>query len=1139
MVAALLALAWTGDARAAAPVSDPMTPPAFSVGNGSWAYQGAHPADGDTFTATPGGWSGMGNTYAYQWQRCSAAGSGCTDVAGATSAVLVADTLFGAFLRVAVTATNPDGSTTAYSAPTAKKLADEIAHLPGGAAAVAIAGVPEEGSTLTLDPEAAYVGSLPLSSLIKWQRCNGPTGACSEVGTGRAYVLQPADVGKHMRATFDIVNGAGHARFQLTDRVGPVALNTSPPAVVDPPLVSGDAVDGGVLQTSTGEWNGARPMSFAYQWLRCDGGGCTEIAGETSSQHQAVPADVERTLRVRVTATNANGSAASESEPTGLVAPAPPSPGQPPAVAGTARDGQILSGTRGTFTGSGSMTETVAWERCDAAGEACVSIPGADADAYTQIPADIGRRLRFKVTATNAAGSASARSAATAVVQAIAPSAAELPAVSGVARDEQVLTGSVGSWTGSPEIAYARQWMRCGEASCSPIAGATGTTYTLVSADVGSTVRLRVTASNFGNAVPAQSDPTAVVAPSAPHAVASPVVSGQARDGEVLSATTGTWKGTGPLTFSVRWERCDGGCSEIATGSTYRLVAGDVGRRIRAVVVATGPGGTADAASAETDLVAAVAPAVVQAPEVTGTSRDGETLTAVTGTWSGTAPVAVTRRWERCDPDCAPVGTEATYALGPDDVGARLRVVELAANAAGEAESASALTAVVAARAPEVVTAPAVLGTARDEETLEATLGAWSGTPQIVRARQWLRCTVAADLATCEAVPGATSPSLRASDDDVGGYLRVRVTAENAAGATVAHSAAVGPVAAAAPTAVPGSSPVVTIVDDADQSAPDVGDRVRVDPGRWAGTDRAGHATTFAYRWERCDATGCVEIPGRAGQTETVTAGDAGRQLRAVVTAANPTGVATQAAPRLGVTRGGATTAAPAPAPVPAAPATGGEASLALPPGSLLTADRCATVQRTTLRAGGVTLRVPAGTSSAAAPLVATLRGKARRIVLRAGPRAVKVRKGRATLTPAVLARAQLLQLTVTPRKGKPVKAGARLTVKPCQALLTARLTGKKLTLRVDQRTPIGRVTFTLPRGLAYRGAGTVVTLPFAGGATTRLAGKPGRPVVLPSRTAAATLTLALSGKGRKGKALRFAATTDTTRLSATASIRR
>jgi hypothetical protein len=67
--------------------------------------------------------------------------------------------------------------------------------------------------------------------------------------------------------------------------------------------------------------------------------------------------------------------------------------------------------------------------------------------------------------------------------------------------------------------------------------------------------------------------------------VAAPVISGQAVQGETLSADRGRWTG-GPLQYSHQWSRCDaagGNCVAIpgATSASYMLTTADAGFTIR------------------------------------------------------------------------------------------------------------------------------------------------------------------------------------------------------------------------------------------------------------------------------------------------------------------------------------------------------------------------------------------------------------------------------------------------------------------------------------------------------------------------------------------------------------------------------
>jgi hypothetical protein len=122
--------------------------------------------------------------------------------------------------------------------------------------------------------------------------------------------------------------------------------------------------------------------------------------------------------------------------------------------------------------------------------------------------------LRVAVTATNGGGSATAVSSptATVVASASAPVNSVLPVISGTAQEGQTLSASTGTWSGSP-TSFAYQWRRCNAAgaSCVDLSGATAQTYLLVSGDVGSTLRVAVTATNGVGSATAVSSPTATV----------------------------------------------------------------------------------------------------------------------------------------------------------------------------------------------------------------------------------------------------------------------------------------------------------------------------------------------------------------------------------------------------------------------------------------------------------------------------------------------------------------------------------------------------------------------------------------------------------------------------------------------------
>jgi hypothetical protein len=113
-----------------------------------------------------------------------------------------------------------------------------------------------------------------------------------------------------------------------------------------------------------------------------------------------------------------------------------------------------------------------------------------------------------------------------------------------------------------------------------------------------------------GRLVPSPPPPPAPLPPAPPAAPAeqsAPQLSGTARAGYLLSATTGTWTGTAPISYAFQWQRCDagGGCQNVtgAAEPNYTLSDADLGSRLRVLVTATNTAGSSTAPSVATDVV--------------------------------------------------------------------------------------------------------------------------------------------------------------------------------------------------------------------------------------------------------------------------------------------------------------------------------------------------------------------------------------------------------------------------------------------------------------------------------------------------------------------------------------------------------
>lgn len=182
-----------------------------------------------------------------------------------------------------------------------------------------------------------------------------------------------------------------------------------------------------------------------------------------------------------------------------------------PTITGNANTGQSLTTTNGTWVSYGTPTFQYLWFRCFPGG-ACEVVGSASSATYDLTAADVGASITVWVWATNAGGTT-----AMAASNSIGPILGATPPVSTVA--PTLVAGlekqpgfnwavTTGTWSGSPTITYAYQWLRCavGGGTCVEIPGATTSSYWLTTADVFHSVQVRVTATNSAGSATVLSD---------------------------------------------------------------------------------------------------------------------------------------------------------------------------------------------------------------------------------------------------------------------------------------------------------------------------------------------------------------------------------------------------------------------------------------------------------------------------------------------------------------------------------------------------------------------------------------------------------------------------------------------------------
>jgi hypothetical protein len=279
----------------------------------------------------------------------------------------------------------------------------------------------------------------------------------------------------------------------------------SPPANTSLPTISGTPREGQTLTAANGAWGGATPITYAYQWQRCNSSGssCGSIGKATSQNYVVSHTDVNNTIRIEVTATNADGASQALSAASAAVAPLAgnvPANTKQPEPSGTAQEGQTVKVDSGNWSGLKPITFTYQWQSCTAVNPVCTNLAGVTGSSFLIGASQIGSLLRATVTATNSSGNTSVASNLTAAVTAKAgsPVNTSLPRITGIPSVGQRLQASSGSWTGLSTSGFGYQWTRCNAngSACAGISGANGQSYGIGKADLGMAIRVNVKATN-------------------------------------------------------------------------------------------------------------------------------------------------------------------------------------------------------------------------------------------------------------------------------------------------------------------------------------------------------------------------------------------------------------------------------------------------------------------------------------------------------------------------------------------------------------------------------------------------------------------------------------------------------------------
>jgi peptidoglycan/xylan/chitin deacetylase (PgdA/CDA1 family) len=393
------------------------------------------------------------------------------------------------------------------------------------------------------------------------------------------------------------------------------------------------------------------------------------------------------------------------------------------------------------------------------------------------------------------------------------------PTISGSAQVGQTLSSDPGVWGPAP-VTLAYQWLR----NNAPIAGATSASYTLVGADAGQLMSLRIIGTKPGyNPSWATSGASATIA-LGNLTTAAPTITGAVKVGSLLTANPGVW-GPGVVSFGYQWMN-NGTVIAGATSGTYAPVAADYGSTLTVTVTGAELGYTSATTSSAATVAVALGDLVAPVPSISGTMQVGSALTTVPGVWG---PVGTTLSYQWLRNGTPIVGaTSVGYTLTPVDSTATITVAVTGTQLGYMPTTTVSVAAGAVALGTPVVGIPTISGTAKVGQVLTVQAGSW-GPGTVTLSYQWMRDGIP--------IMGAINSVYTLGGMDAGTVLTLRVMGTQA-GYTTGTATSVGTPSVASGT-LTSHVPLIT-------GTAKMGVALTASPGSWG-----PGVVTLSYQWLR------------------------------------------------------------------------------------------------------------------------------------------------------------------------------------------------------------------------------------------------------------------------------------------------
>ena len=446
------------------------------------------------------------------------------------------------------------------------------------------------------------------------------------------------------------------------------------------------------------------------------------------------------------------------------------------------------------------------------------------------------------------------------------------------------LTNGITDENGLTNVSYSYQWIRSDNGTDADIAGQTDSTYTLVAADQGKTIKVRVSFTDDANNTETLTSAATGVVEAKPNspATGAPILDGTAQVGETLTADTASiadQDGLAGVSYSYQWIRNDGNNDtdiEDAADSTYTLVAADQGRTMKVRVTFTDDADNEETLTSQATAAVTVKPNTPAAgtPTISGTAHVGNTLTvdpSVITDADGITNSTFAYQWIRGDIGYFLIdnAVDSSYTLTNDDEDTSIMVrVSFTDDRGAKEEVFSYPTTMVQAQTNNAATGlPTISGTPQVEQTLTANtsnIADSDGLTSVSYSYQWI--AGGADIS------GATGASYTLRSSEEGQTIQVQVTFTDDRNNDETLTSAATVAVAAAPNREATGAPTIS-------GMPQVGETLTADTATIADQDGLT-GVSYIYQWIRNDGTNDADIGGQTGSTYTLTDEDVGKSIK-------------------------------------------------------------------------------------------------------------------------------------------------------------------------------------------------------------------------------------------------------------------